>query len=91
MPQTHQIHFINRYESRKNCHDNAMVEISADHIYSHVREDKHLYNPPIQSTAGIPGPLIISVPLFCARMKSFTAESPKSSQSTCNGLGESYE
>lgn len=66
----------------KNCHDNAMVEINAGHIYSHVLKDKHPYNPPIQRTAGIPGALIIPVPLFCARMKSFMAGSPKSSRRT---------
>lgn len=43
-----------------------------------AQKDKHLYNPPIQSTAGIPGAPIILIPLFCGRMKSFMAESPKS-------------
>lgn len=56
-----------------------------------AQKDKHLYNPQIQSTAGIPGAPIILIPLFCERMKSFMAESPKPARRTCDGLGVSYE
>lgn len=74
----------NTLNKQKNYHETAAVEMNA-------QKDKHLYNPPIQSTAGIPGAPIILIPLFCERMKSFMAESPKSARHTCDGFGASYE